>query len=77
MNSDAGLKTCAGYPGSLGSEEIDAETFAAWGIDCTNICCYAFQTLPLNHSAIDLKYGPYYNLAIIDAESRHPVCKLR
>lgn len=44
MNSDAGLKTCAGYPGSLGYEEIDAETFAAWGIDCTNICCDAFQT---------------------------------
>ncbi|KAF5351854.1 hypothetical protein D9756_007702 [Leucocoprinus leucothites] len=31
--SDAGTKTCAGYPGSLGNEAIDASTFAGWGID--------------------------------------------
>lgn len=32
--SDAGEKTCAGYPGSLYYEEIDAATFSDWGIDC-------------------------------------------
>ena len=32
--SDAGTETCAGYPGSLGHEEIDAATFTGWGIDC-------------------------------------------
>lgn len=32
--SDAGTATCAGYPGSLGYEAIDAQTFAEWGIDC-------------------------------------------
>jgi alpha-galactosidase len=32
--STAGTKTCAGYPASLGHEEVDAETFAAWGVDC-------------------------------------------
>ncbi|KAH0615076.1 uncharacterized protein H6S33_000712 [Morchella sextelata] len=31
--SDAGEKTCAGYPGSLYHEEIDAATFSDWGID--------------------------------------------
>ncbi|CCA74935.1 related to alpha-galactosidase precursor [Serendipita indica DSM 11827] len=31
--SDAGTKTCAGYPGSLGYESIDAATFSSWGID--------------------------------------------
>lgn len=31
--ADAGTKTCAGYPGSLGYEEIDAQTFADWGVD--------------------------------------------
>ncbi|TDL16123.1 glycoside hydrolase [Rickenella mellea] len=31
--SDAGTKTCAGYPGSLGNEFTDASTFADWGID--------------------------------------------
>ncbi|KAF9886485.1 hypothetical protein FE257_011392 [Aspergillus nanangensis] len=31
--SSAGLTTCAGYPASLGYEQVDAETFAEWGID--------------------------------------------
>ena len=31
--SDAGYKTCAGRPGSLGYEEIDAKTYAEWGVD--------------------------------------------
>ena len=30
---DAGTETCAGYPGSLGHEKIDAQTFADWGVD--------------------------------------------
>ncbi|XP_028816178.1 alpha-galactosidase A isoform X2 [Denticeps clupeoides] len=31
--SDVGTRTCAGYPGSLGHFETDAETFADWGVD--------------------------------------------
>jgi alpha-galactosidase len=31
--SSAGTKTCAGYPASLGYEDIDAATWADWGID--------------------------------------------
>jgi alpha-galactosidase len=31
--SSPGLKTCAGYEGSLGHEAQDAKTYAAWGID--------------------------------------------
>lgn len=31
---DAGDTTCGGYAGSLGHEELDAKTFAEWGIDC-------------------------------------------
>jgi alpha-galactosidase len=30
---DSGNMTCGGYPGSEGFEEIDARTFADWGID--------------------------------------------
>ena len=30
---DAGTRTCAGFPGSLGHEQLDARTFAEWGID--------------------------------------------
>ncbi|RJE25968.1 hypothetical protein PHISCL_01653 [Aspergillus sclerotialis] len=31
--SSAGETTCAGYPASLGYEEIDAQSFSEWGID--------------------------------------------
>ncbi|KAK4903967.1 hypothetical protein LTR49_026492 [Elasticomyces elasticus] len=31
--SSAGLDTCGGYPVSLGYKEVDAATFAAWGVD--------------------------------------------
>ena len=31
--SDAGAKTCGGYPGSRGHEEQDAKSYAAWGMD--------------------------------------------
>jgi alpha-galactosidase len=32
--SDAGTKTCAEYPGSLGYETVDAATWQSWDIDC-------------------------------------------
>jgi alpha-galactosidase len=31
--SCAGVRTCAGLPGSYGLEELDARTFAEWGVD--------------------------------------------
>jgi alpha-galactosidase len=31
--SSAGTYTCEGRAGSLGNEEIDAETWASWGVD--------------------------------------------
>lgn len=33
LYGDAGLRTCAGRPGSLGREAQDARTLAAWGVD--------------------------------------------
>lgn len=30
---DVGTKTCGGYPGSEGNFELDAQTFADWGVD--------------------------------------------
>lgn len=32
--SSAGDNTCAGFPASLGHEDIDAKSFSDWGIDC-------------------------------------------
>ena len=31
--SDAGTKTCKGRPGTKGYDEIDARTYAEWGVD--------------------------------------------
>jgi alpha-galactosidase len=33
LYSDAGTETCGGRPGSKGHEKLDAQTYAAWGID--------------------------------------------
>ena len=33
LYSDAGNKTCLGRPGSLGYEDIDADTYAMWKVD--------------------------------------------
>ena len=33
LYSDVGLYTCKGRPGSFGFEEIDAQTYAEWGVD--------------------------------------------
>ena len=33
MYSCAGVRTCAGYPGSYDHEYQDARTFASWGVD--------------------------------------------
>ncbi|XP_076359755.1 alpha-N-acetylgalactosaminidase-like [Tachypleus tridentatus] len=39
---DCGSKTCAGYPGSAGHFEIDAQTFADWNVDMLKLDgCYA------------------------------------
>jgi alpha-galactosidase len=34
LYSDSGLYTCAAFPGSLGYETLDAETFVEWKVDC-------------------------------------------
>lgn len=43
--SDAGTKTCGGYPGSFGHFDLDAQTFAEWGVDMLKLDgCYLDQT---------------------------------
>lgn len=43
--SDAGNYTCQGQPGSWGYEEMDAKTFAAWGVDYLKYdSCYPQNT---------------------------------
>jgi alpha-galactosidase len=41
--SSPGPKTCAGYEGSLGHEELDAQSYALWGIDYLKYDYCSFQ----------------------------------
>jgi alpha-galactosidase len=41
--SSPGPKTCAGYEGSLGHEELDAQRYADWGIDYLKYDYCSFQ----------------------------------
>ncbi|XP_019938972.2 alpha-galactosidase A [Paralichthys olivaceus] len=44
--ADVGKNTCAGYPGSLGHYETDAQTFADWNVDLLKFDgCYMDWTL--------------------------------
>ena len=53
--SDAGESTCGGYEGSLGYEDIDAATFASWGIDCMSTLPNTPSSSTYLHTT-DLKY---------------------
>ncbi|KAG9197770.1 hypothetical protein G6514_001050 [Epicoccum nigrum] len=58
--SDAGYKTCAGYPGSYGHEEQDLETFSAWGFDYLKYDnCY----IPFDAVTQENVYGRYERMA--------------
>lgn len=46
LYTSAGTKTCQGLPGSLHHEEVDAQTFASWGVDYLKYDnCYS-QNIP-------------------------------
>jgi len=52
--TDRGNHTCAGRPGSLGYEAIDAKTYASWGVDyLKEDSCYATQ----DHETAFAEYG--------------------
>lgn len=50
--SSAGNKTCGGYPASLGYEELDAETWAEWGVDCES-----FHIIPFHNYSHSFDYS--------------------
>ncbi|XP_067832921.1 alpha-galactosidase A [Heptranchias perlo] len=72
---DVGTRTCAGYPGSFGYYELDARTFAEWGVDLLKfdgcnfanldklIEGYVNMSLALNQTGRDIVYScewPFY-----------------
>lgn len=55
---DYGNYTCAGYPGILGSLELDAQTFADWEVDYIKVdACYA----PADMESGYIEFGGYLN----------------
>ena len=69
LYSDAGTKTCAGRPGSLGYEEIDAKTYAEWGVDylkydnCYNQGISSLERYPVMRDALNKTGRPiFYSL---------------
>jgi alpha-galactosidase len=67
--SDAGTKTCAGRPGSLGYETNDARSYASWGVDylkydnCNNNGISPKIRYPVMHDAIAATKRPiFYSL---------------
>ncbi|MEO6114935.1 MAG: glycoside hydrolase family 27 protein [Pseudolysinimonas sp.] len=78
---DAGTATCAGYPGSLGHERLDAQTFAKWGVDSLKYdnCNHAGQSSTAQyitrysamHDALQATGRPI-SLAICEWGVHHP-----
>lgn len=53
--ADVGKLTCAGFPGSYGYYDIDAKTFADWGVDLLKFDGCHFDTL------VDLADGMFHS----------------
>jgi alpha-galactosidase len=64
---DVGTKTCAGYPGSYGHVQQDANTFASWGIDFVKVdwCNVPFGDFPgLTQQQVAQKLYTAYSQAL-------------
>ena len=55
--SSPGPKTCAGYEGSLGHEEQDAQLYASWGIDYLKYDLCSYRQAVMQKQASDDKPG--------------------
>jgi alpha-galactosidase len=64
---DVGTKTCAGYPGSYGHVQDDADTFASWDIDFVKVdwCNVPFGDFPgLSQQQVAVKLYTAYSQAL-------------
>lgn len=67
LYSDAGNKTCEGYPGSWGHAVQDAATFAAWGVDYLK---YDYCGMPQERQAVE---AAYRSMSVALAHSGRPL----
>lgn len=64
---DVGTQTCAGYPGSYGHIQQDADTFASWGVDFVKVdwCKVPFGDFPgLTQQQVAIKLYTEYSQAL-------------
>jgi alpha-galactosidase len=75
--SSAGTTTCAGYPASLGFEDIDAQTFAEWGIDYLKYdnCNAGDQYEPCAFCVPDSISNPYNKNTADEQAQANGTCK--
>ncbi|PLB54185.1 putative alpha-galactosidase A [Aspergillus steynii IBT 23096] len=60
---DAGNLTCGGYPGSLGHEALDAQTFADWGVEYLKLDgCNVFPAGTDGRTTLQEEYKHLYGL---------------
>lgn len=57
--TDRGSLTCGGRPGSLGNEELDADTFARWGVDYVKEDNCFSSTGPNDQDAVFQQFGRF------------------
>ncbi|MDQ2848831.1 MAG: NPCBM/NEW2 domain-containing protein, partial [Actinomycetota bacterium] len=65
---DVGTKTCAGYPGSYGHVQQDADSFASWGVDFVKVdwCNVPFADFPgLTQQQVAKKLYTAYSAALL------------
>lgn len=65
---DVGTKTCAGYPGSYGHVQQDADSFASWGVDFVKVdwCNVPFADFPgLTKQQVAKKLYTAYSAALL------------
>jgi len=77
--SSAGAMTCALYPASLEHEQVDAKSFAEWGIDCelqvgTNSrAVLTNQTSSMTIASMKWCQGGEMNASIVSHSTRHAI----
>lgn len=74
--SSPGEWTCGGYAGSLGHEELDAKTWASWGIDYLKYDWCSYSSVAKDHSQAELERPYRVMRAALDATGRDIVYSL-
>jgi len=77
--SSPGPKTCAGYEGSYGHEEQDAQTYASWGVDFLKYDLCSFRAIMAAQAPGNLKaqnalmHGAYETMHQAILKTGHPM----